>query len=52
MIMGKYKYIIYNRYPNDIFDSGVIWAFTERLANKKISKKSEDRLYVLYKIYD
>ena len=48
--MGKYKYIIYNRYPHDILESGTLWAISEKFAIKRISSKSKDKLYVLYKI--
>ena len=48
--MGTYYYIIYNRYPNDIKESGTVWAFSLKHANKKISKIVGEHFYVLHKI--
>jgi hypothetical protein len=45
--MGKYKYIIYNSYPNKIENEGEVWAFTLRLAYKKITKLANDKFFTV-----
>lgn len=47
--MGKYKYIIFERYPNNILSNGVIWAFSEKHAHKRLRRLAENKFYVVYK---
>lgn len=47
--MGKYHYIIYKTYPNNILYNGTIWAFSEKHAHRRLRKIVKDNFYVIYK---